>query len=247
MGILYALFENDLKRVLAYSTIENIGFIFVGLGLALAFRADRISKPPPCWRFTGRAVSCFNHSLLKSLLFFGSGAVLNATGERDLERLGGLIHRMPVTALAMLGGCSGDLGTAAVQRLCFRMADVSRPSCLSPELPQWGLKLLVPAAGALLALAVALAAACFVRLYGIAFLGRARRPARSRGAGDRPLLARCHAGAGRALPARRHSARPCHRCHGAGTAEPVLGGHMPQQASIAWLSLVPHQRRPQFL
>ena len=100
LGVLYALMENDLKRLLAYSTIENIGIIFIGLGLALAFRGQRD------WAAALALIAALlhvNHSLFKSLLFFGAGAVLGATGERDMERLGGLIHRMPDTAFAFLG------------------------------------------------------------------------------------------------------------------------------------------------
>ncbi|HWU27325.1 MAG TPA: hydrogenase 4 subunit B [Rhizomicrobium sp.] len=172
MGVLYALFEIDLKRVLAYSTIENIGFIFVGLGLAIAFRADGFAAASVL-ALTAALFHVLNHSLLKSVLFFGSGAVLTATGERNMEALGGLIHRMPATALAVLGACAGisalpPFNAFASEWLTFQAI------LLSPRLPQWGLKLLVPAIGALLALSVALAAACFVRVYGNAFLGRAR-------------------------------------------------------------------------
>src|SRR5690348_4388343 len=103
----------------------------------------------------------FNHSLFKSLLFYGAGAVLTATRERDMERLGGLIHRMPQTAVAFLVGCAAisalpPLNGFASEWLTFQAILVS------PELPDWGLKLMIPAVGALLALAAALAAACFV-------------------------------------------------------------------------------------
>src|SRR5205807_1600913 len=104
LGVLYALMEHDLKRLLAYHTVENIGIIFIGLGLALAFEASGL-KAAAALSLTAAIFHVFNHSLFKSLLFLGSGAVLHATGERDMERLGGLIHRMPVTALAFLAGC----------------------------------------------------------------------------------------------------------------------------------------------
>jgi hydrogenase-4 component B len=101
LGVLYALMEHDLKRLLAYHTVENIGIIFIGLGLALAFEATGL-RVAAALALTAAIFHVFNHSLFKSLLFMGSGAVLNATGERDMEHLGGLIHRMPVTALASL-------------------------------------------------------------------------------------------------------------------------------------------------
>ena len=174
-----------MKRALAYSTIENIGFIFVGLGLALAFHADHF-EAAAILAFTAALFHVFNHSVFKSLLFFGSGAVLTATGERNMEHLGGLIHRMPYTAFAVLAGCMAisalpPLNGFASEWLTFQAI------LLSPELPQWGLKLLVPAVGATLALSVALAAACFVRIFGISFLGRPRtvgRYERARGRQD---------------------------------------------------------------
>jgi NADH:ubiquinone oxidoreductase subunit 5 (subunit L)/multisubunit Na+/H+ antiporter MnhA subunit len=118
----------------------------------------------------------FNHSLFKSLLFLGTGAVLTATGERDMERLGGLIRGMPWTTLAFL------IGAAAISALPPLNGFVSewltfQAILLSPELPQWLLKFLAPAVGALLALSAALAAACFVKAFGITFLGRPRSPA----------------------------------------------------------------------
>src|SRR6202007_1099732 len=104
LGVLHALTRRDIKRVLAYSTIENIGIIFVGLGLALAFKAEGMAWVAAL-AFTAALFHVLKHTAFKSLLFFGSGCVLNATGERDMETLGGLIHRMPQTALAMLIGC----------------------------------------------------------------------------------------------------------------------------------------------
>ena len=175
MGVLYALMQHDLKRLLAYHTVENIGIIFIGLGLALAFRAFDMTSAAAL-ALTAGLLHVFNHSLFKSLLFFGTGAVLTATGERDMEHLGGLIHRMPQTAFAFLVGC------VAISALPPFNGFVSewltfQAILLSPELPSWGLKLLVPAVGAMLALSAALAAACFVKAFGVTFLGRPRTDA----------------------------------------------------------------------
>ncbi|WFU71987.1 hydrogenase 4 subunit B [Bradyrhizobium sp. CB2312] len=172
LGVLYALMQRDIKRVLAYSTIENIGIIFTGLGLALAFKAQGLDWVAAL-AFTAALLHVFNHALFKSLLFFGAGAVLEVTGERDMEKLGGLIHRMPKTAFAVLVGC------VAISALPPFNGFVSewltfQAILLSPQLPNWGLKLIVPAVGGLLALAAAFAAACFVKLYGVSFLGRPR-------------------------------------------------------------------------
>ena len=172
LGILYALMQSDIKRMLAYSTVENIGVIFIALGLALAFRANGLA-PAAALALTAALFHVFNHSLFKSLLFFGSGAILSATNERNMERLGGLIHRMPYTAFCFL------VGSAAISALPPLNGFVSewmtfQAILLSPGLPQWGLILLVPAVGALLALSAALVAACFVRAFGTTFLGRPR-------------------------------------------------------------------------
>jgi hydrogenase-4 component B len=172
MGVLYALMQHDLKRLLAYHTVENIGIIFIGLGLALAFKSQGMLFAAAL-ALTAAFLHVFNHSLFKSLLFFGAGAVLTTTGERDMEHLGGLIHRMPQTAFVFLIGC---VAISALPPLNGFVSEwlTFQAILLSPQLPSWGLKLLVPAIGALLALSAALAAACFVKAYGITFLGRPR-------------------------------------------------------------------------
>ncbi len=172
LGVLHALMEHDLKRLLAYSTIENVGIVFIGLGLALAFRANAMPGAAAL-ALTAALFHAFNHMLFKSVLFFGAGSVLVATGERNIERLGGLIRVMPVSAGCVLTACMAasalpPLNGFASEWLTFQTILVS------PALPQWGLRLLVPTVGTLLALAAALAAACFVRAYGIAWLGRPR-------------------------------------------------------------------------
>jgi hydrogenase-4 component B len=175
MGVLYALMQHDLKRLLAYHTVENIGIIYIGLGLALAFKAHGMAAAAAL-ALTAGLLHVFNHSVFKSLLFFGAGAVLNSTGERDMEHLGGLIHRMPQTAFVFLVGC---VAISALPPLNGFVSEwlTFQAILLSPQLPSWGLKFLVPAVGALLALSAALAAACFVKAFGVSFLGRPRTPA----------------------------------------------------------------------
>ncbi|WP_315730902.1 hydrogenase 4 subunit B [Bradyrhizobium sp. SZCCHNR3109] len=172
LGVLQALMQDDAKRLLAYSTIENIGIVFIGLGLALAFRADAMNAAAAL-AMTAALLHVLNHSFFKSLLFFGAGAVLTATGERDMDRLGGLIHRMPTTSFLFLVGCMAisalpPLNGFVSEWLTFQAV------LQSPDLPQWLLKVMVPAAGGLLALAAALAGATFVKAFGITFLGRPR-------------------------------------------------------------------------
>ncbi|MEZ5820599.1 MAG: hydrogenase 4 subunit B [Xanthobacteraceae bacterium] len=172
LGVLQALMQDDTKRLLAYSTIENIGIVFIGLGLALAFRANAM-QVAAALAMTAALLHVLNHSLFKSLLFFGAGAVLVATGERHMDRLGGLIHRLPVTSFLFLIGCTAisalpPLNGFVSEWLTFQAI------LLSPDLPQWALKVMVPAIGGLLALAAALAGATFVKTFGITFLGRPR-------------------------------------------------------------------------
>lgn len=174
MGVLYALMEHDLKRLLAYHTIENIGIIVIGLGLALGARANGLDALASL-ALVAALFHVLNHGLFKSLLFLGSGAVLSATGARDMDRLGGLIHRMPVTALLFL------IGSAAISALPplngFASEWLTFQAILDgASFPQWLLKFAVPVVGAMLALAAALAAVCFVKVYGVVFLGRPRSP-----------------------------------------------------------------------
>jgi hydrogenase-4 component B len=234
LGVLSALLERDLKRLLAYSTIENVGIVFVGLGLALAFKANAMLAAAAL-ALTAALLHALNHSLFKSLLFFGSGAVLSATGERNIEKLGGLIRTMPRTAFLVLGGCLAisalpPLNGFASEWLAFQAI------LLSPSLPQWGLKLMVPAVGAMLALGAALSAACFVRAYGITFLGRPRSPVAAREtdafsqAAMGVVLALCvllGVVPGLAIDAM------------APVAQQLMGRSMPPQIGNAWLSIVP--------
>jgi formate hydrogenlyase subunit 3/multisubunit Na+/H+ antiporter MnhD subunit len=236
MGVLYALMQHDLKRLLAYHTVENIGIIFIGLGLALAFKAHGMAWAAAL-ALTAALLHVFNHSVFKSLLFFGAGAVLTATGERDMEHLGGLIHRMPQTAFVFLVGCAAisalpPLNGFVSEWLTFQAI------LLSPQLPSWGLKLMVPAVGALLALSAALAAACFVKAFGVSFLGRARTPAAARAREtDRFSLAAMFLFAALCLIA---GILPGFFIDAlAPVVEALVGGRMPIQSGVEWLSIVP--------
>jgi hydrogenase-4 component B len=172
IGLLSAVLQGDLKKLLAYSTIENIGIVFVGLGLALAFKANAMPAAAAL-AMTAALFHVLNHSIFKSLLFFGSGAILTATGERDMEHLGGLIRGMPLTAFTFLAGC---MAISALPPLNGFVSEwlIFQAILLSPEVPSWGIKLIVPAVGVMLALSAALAAACFVKAFGVSFLGRPR-------------------------------------------------------------------------
>ena len=236
MGVLYALMQHDLKRLLAYHTVENIGIIFIGLGLALAFTAHSMPAAAAL-ALTAGLLHVFNHSVFKSLLFFGAGAVLTSTGERDMEHLGGLIHRMPQTAFAFLVGC------VAISALPPFNGFVSewltfQAILLSPQLPSWGLKLLVPAVGGLLALSAALAAACFVKAFGVTFLGRPRSDAAERAREtDRWSLTAMFIFAALCLVAGILPGPFIDTL--APVAKSLVGDRMPVQTAVEWLSIVP--------
>ncbi|MCK6452923.1 MAG: hydrogenase 4 subunit B, partial [Alphaproteobacteria bacterium] len=236
LGVLYALMQHDLKRLLAYHTVENIGIIFIGLGLALAFQVNHAGWAAAL-ALTAALFHVFNHSLFKSLLFFGSGAVLTATGERDMEHLGGLIHRMPHTAFTFLVGC---VAISALPPLNGFVSEwlVFQAILQSPDLPQWSLKVIIPAVGCLLALSAALAAACFVKAFGVTFLGRPRTPVAA-GAHevDRCSLLAMYAFAALCLLA---GILPGLVIDGlTPVVGDLVGDRMPVQLAVPWLSIVP--------
>jgi len=236
LGVLSALMQHDLKRLLAYHTVENIGIIFIGLGLALAFSTYDM-RAAAALAMTAALFHVLNHSIFKSLLFFGSGAVLTATGERDMEKLGGLIHGMPLTAFTFLVGC---MAISALPPLNGFVSEwlIFQAILLSPDVPSWGIKLIVPAVGAMLALAAALAAACFVKAYGVTFLGRPRSgAAETAHEVDRCSLAAMFILATLCLLAGILPGLVIDAL--APITTEILDGRMPIQANEAWLSIVP--------
>lgn len=172
MGVLYALMQHDLKRLLAYHSVENVGIIFIGLGLSLLFLGTG-QIVPGALGLVAALYHTLNHAVFKGLLFLGAGAILHSAHERDLEHMGGLLRRMPWTGLFFLVGC------LSISALPPFNGFVSEWLTFQTALQAWQLdsgvlRSLVPIAAATLALTGALAAACFVKVYGVAFLGRAR-------------------------------------------------------------------------
>ncbi len=172
LGVLYALMEHDLKRLLAYHSIENIGIIFIGVGAGMMFLGYGLPALAVLG-FVGGLYHTINHACFKGLLFLGAGSVLHATGTRNMEEMGGLIKRMPRTSLFFL------VGAAAISALPPLNGFVSEWVVFQALLggsaiPQREVAVLMPIAVAMLALASGLAAACFVKAFGITFLGIAR-------------------------------------------------------------------------
>lgn len=172
LGVLYALMQHDLKRLLAYHSIENIGIILMGLGAALLFLHSGHPALATLALMAG-LYHTLNHALFKALLFLGAGAVLHATHTRDMEHLGGLAKRMPKTAFFFL------VGAVAISALPPLNGFVSEWLTYQSLLQGFNttkslLRLMFPVGGALLALTGALAAACFVKAFGITFLAQPR-------------------------------------------------------------------------
>ena len=172
LGVLYALMQHDLKRLLAYHSVENIGIILIGIGLAMIFKSFNMSLLAALALIAG-LYHTLNHAMFKGLLFMGAGAVLHATHERNMEEMGGLIRLMPWTAVFFLIGC---ISISALPPFNGFVSEwlTYQAFLLSPALPSPLLNLLIPLGAALLALTSALAAACFVKAFGVTFLGHQR-------------------------------------------------------------------------
>ena len=168
-GVVFAAVQSDMKRLLAYSSIENIGIIAAGIGLVILFRAyDKTMLAAVT--LTAVLYHCLNHAFFKSLLFLATGSVLHATHERSLGKLGGLIHRMPWVAWLALVGTLAIAGLPPLNGFVSEWL-LLQAFLFTPTLPQSFVNMLVPVAAAALVLAVALSAYVMVKFYGIVFLG----------------------------------------------------------------------------
>lgn len=174
LGVLYALMEHDLKRLLAYHSVENIGIILIGIGAGLIFHSYGLMSLAALG-LIGGLYHTLNHASFKGLLFLGAGSVLHATHTRNMEKMGGLIKHMPWTALFFL------IGSAAISALPPLNGFVSEWLVFQAllagfNIPQPELAVLMPVAVGMLALTSGLAAACFVKAFGISFLAIPRSP-----------------------------------------------------------------------
>ena len=172
LGILYAIAEHDLKRLLAYSSVENIGIVFLGLGTSLIFLAHH-SLLGAGLALVGALLHAFNHAFFKSLLFLGAGAISSSTHTVDLNELGGLQRRMPVTGAAVLIGCCSIAGLPLFNGFVSEWL-IFRSFLAGSSLVDAKAGIILPLMVGILALIGGLAAACFVKAFGVAFLGRPR-------------------------------------------------------------------------
>ena len=173
-GVIFATVQTDMKRLLAYSSIENIGIIVAGIGLTILFKSyDKTLLA--ALTLTATLYHALNHAVFKSLLFLATGSVLHATKERSLGKLGGLIHRMPWVAWLALVVTLAMAGLPPLNGFVSEWL-LLQAFLFTPSLPQSFVNMLVPLAAAALVLAVALAAYVMVKFYGVVFLGRPREP-----------------------------------------------------------------------
>jgi len=173
-GVIFATVQTDMKRLLAYSSIENIGIIVAGIGLSILFKSyDKTLLA--ALTLTATLYHALNHAFFKSLLFLATGSVLHATKERSLGKLGGLIHRMPWVAWLALVGTLAMAGLPPLNGFVSEWL-LLQAFLFTPSLPQSFVNMLVPLAAAALVLSVALAAYVMVKFYGVVFLGRPREP-----------------------------------------------------------------------
>jgi hydrogenase-4 component B len=188
MGVLYALMEHDLKRLLAFHSVENIGIILIGLGAALSLGALGLPGAAALALAAG-LFHALNHALFKSLLFLGAGAIHQASGTKDLEQLGGLVRRMPTTAVCFLLGAMAISALPPLNGFASEWLTFQALLELGVAAPTTWVATGAVLAGGLLALTGALAAACFVKAFGVAFLGLPRSAQVSR-APEAPLALR---------------------------------------------------------
>jgi len=172
IGVIFAAVQTDMKRLLAYSSIENIGLLFAGIGLAFVFSAYGM-QPVAALALTAVLYHVASHALFKSLLFVFTGAVLHATGERGLGQLGGLIRWMPWVACVTLVGVLASAGLPPLGGFVSEWL-LLQSFLFTPNLPSSFLNMLIPIVAALIALVAALAGYTMVKFYGISFLGRPR-------------------------------------------------------------------------
>jgi hydrogenase-4 component B len=171
-GAVFAAVQTDMKRLLAYSSIENLGIIFTALGLALVFRGAGMLALAAL-ALIALLYHSLNHAFIKSLLFLGTGAVLHSTGERNLGRLGGLIHRMPWVAALTLVGALAMSGLPPLNGFVSEWL-LLQAFLFAHQVPRPFINMLLPLGAALLVLAAALAAYVMVKFFGVTFLGRPR-------------------------------------------------------------------------
>jgi formate hydrogenlyase subunit 3/multisubunit Na+/H+ antiporter MnhD subunit len=177
-GVVFAAAQTDMKRLLAFSSIENIGILFTGVGLAIVFNGVGMNVLASL-ALVAALYHAVNHAFMKSLLFVGTGSVLHATRERNLGKLGGLIHRMPWVAWLTLVGALAIAGLPPLNGFVSEWL-LLQAFLSAYQVPKPFINMLLPLGAALIALAAALAGYVMVKFYGVIFLGQPREAALER-------------------------------------------------------------------
>jgi hydrogenase-4 component B len=186
VGILYALVDADLKRLLAFSTIENIGIVLIGVGAAMLFRQAHL-EALALLALVAALYHAVNHAMFKTLLFLGAGAVVHGVGTRDMEAMGGLIRRMPWSAALFLVGAMAIAGLPPLNGFVSEWLTF-QALLQNVRLEAPALNLVCALALAALALTAGLGAACFIKAFGITFLALPRSEAASHAHEAGPLM-----------------------------------------------------------
>jgi formate hydrogenlyase subunit 3/multisubunit Na+/H+ antiporter MnhD subunit len=174
-----------MKRLLAWSSIENLGIVFAAIGLGIVFYGVGMN-PLAALALIAALYHSLNHAFMKSLLFLATGAVLHSTGERNLGRLGGLIHRMPWVAWLTLIGTLAMAGLPPLNGFVSEWL-LLQAFLFAHEVPRTFVNMILPVGAALVALSAALAAYVMVKFFGVIFLGQPREPALARAHDAGPL------------------------------------------------------------
>ena len=176
-GVIFAAVQTDMKRLLAWSSIENMGIVFTGVGLTIVFKGAGLAQLAAL-ALIATLYHCLNHAYMKSLLFLGTGSVLHATGERNLGRLGGLIHSMPWVAWLTLIGALAIAGLPPLNGFVSEWL-LLQAFLFAGDIPHTFVNMLLPVGAAVVALCTALAGYVMVKFYGVIFLGQRREAALS--------------------------------------------------------------------
>ncbi|MCX7088611.1 MAG: hydrogenase 4 subunit B [Methylococcales bacterium] len=236
-GILYAMMQPNLKRLLAYSSVENVGIMVMVLGLSMIFMANNHPQLAALGLLAA-LFHAFNHALFKNLLFLGAGIIHHQTHELNIDMLGGLIKKMPHTSLLFLVGCmsisSLPLFNGFVSEwLAFQTA-------LQVDVLDNGvLRSLIPVSAAALALTAALAASCFIKVFGLVFLGvpRSHNSEKAHEVTDKGMLAGPTLLAGLCFLFGIFPGVIINLLNG--VAKQLLGETLPNDTAMSWLWLAP--------
>ncbi|MFI3136000.1 MAG: proton-conducting transporter membrane subunit, partial [Methylococcaceae bacterium] len=236
-GILYAMMQPNLKRLLAYSSVENVGIMVMVLGLSMIFMANNHPQLAALGLLAA-LFHAFNHALFKNLLFLGAGIIHHQTHELDIDMLGGLIKKMPHTSLLFLVGCMSISSLPLFNG--FVSEWMAFQTALQVDVLDNGvLRSLIPVSAAALALTAALAASCFIKVFGLVFLGvpRSHNSEKAHEITDKGMLAGPTLLAGLCFLFGIFPGVIINLLNG--VAKQLLGETLPNDTAMSWLWLAP--------